>query len=148
VIAAIVDAREVYTDQKWLAWADHWIAGPRSQLRVGQEGTSESPSGMRSRVGGDGRLRAPLPGERWDGLRPCGDAGRAGGLGGRASPGRDAYGDQCDCWDSANAVRAADRTREHADGPQFEVRREVDTPVASGPRSRACPARGLEADAI
>jgi hypothetical protein len=27
VIAAIVDAREVYTDQKWLAWADHWIAG-------------------------------------------------------------------------------------------------------------------------
>jgi hypothetical protein len=27
VIAAIVDAREVYTDQKWLTWADHWIAG-------------------------------------------------------------------------------------------------------------------------
>jgi len=27
VIAAIVDAREVYTDQKWLVWADHWIAG-------------------------------------------------------------------------------------------------------------------------
>jgi hypothetical protein len=27
VTAAIVDAREVYTDQKWLAWADHWIAG-------------------------------------------------------------------------------------------------------------------------
>ena len=27
VIAAIVDAREVYTDPKWLAWADHWIAG-------------------------------------------------------------------------------------------------------------------------
>ena len=27
VIAAIVDAREVYTDQAWLAWADHWIAG-------------------------------------------------------------------------------------------------------------------------
>ncbi len=27
VIAAIIDAREVYTDQKWLAWADHWIAG-------------------------------------------------------------------------------------------------------------------------
>jgi hypothetical protein len=27
VIAAIVDARQVCTDQKWLAWADHWIAG-------------------------------------------------------------------------------------------------------------------------
>jgi hypothetical protein len=27
VTAAIVDAREVYTDLKWLAWADHWIAG-------------------------------------------------------------------------------------------------------------------------
>ena len=27
VMAAIVDAREVYTDQKWLTWADHWIAG-------------------------------------------------------------------------------------------------------------------------
>jgi hypothetical protein len=27
VMAAIVDAREVYTDKKWLAWADHWIAG-------------------------------------------------------------------------------------------------------------------------
>jgi hypothetical protein len=27
VIAAIADAREVYTDQKWLAWADHWVAG-------------------------------------------------------------------------------------------------------------------------
>jgi hypothetical protein len=27
VMAAIVDAREVYTDQKWLAWADHWITG-------------------------------------------------------------------------------------------------------------------------
>ena len=27
VIAAIIDAREVYTDQKWLVWANHWIAG-------------------------------------------------------------------------------------------------------------------------
>ena len=27
VTAAIVDAREVYGDQKWLTWADHWIAG-------------------------------------------------------------------------------------------------------------------------
>jgi hypothetical protein len=27
VMAAIVDAREVCTDRKWLAWADHWIAG-------------------------------------------------------------------------------------------------------------------------
>ena len=27
VMAAIVDAREVYTDPKWLTWADHWIAG-------------------------------------------------------------------------------------------------------------------------
>lgn len=27
VMAAIVDAREVYTDQKWLIWADHWITG-------------------------------------------------------------------------------------------------------------------------
>jgi hypothetical protein len=27
VMAAIVNAREVYTDQKWLTWADHWIAG-------------------------------------------------------------------------------------------------------------------------
>ena len=27
VMAAIVNAREVYTDQKWLIWADHWIAG-------------------------------------------------------------------------------------------------------------------------
>ncbi len=27
VMAAIVDAREVYIDPKWLAWADHWIAG-------------------------------------------------------------------------------------------------------------------------
>jgi len=27
VTAAIVDAREVYAEQKWLAWADHWIAG-------------------------------------------------------------------------------------------------------------------------
>jgi hypothetical protein len=27
VMAAIVDAGEVYTDQKWLTWADHWIAG-------------------------------------------------------------------------------------------------------------------------
>jgi len=27
VISAIVDAREVYAEQKWLAWADHWIAG-------------------------------------------------------------------------------------------------------------------------
>ena len=27
VMAAIVDAREVYTDPKWLTWADHWING-------------------------------------------------------------------------------------------------------------------------
>jgi hypothetical protein len=27
VMAAIVDAREVYTDKRWLVWADHWIAG-------------------------------------------------------------------------------------------------------------------------
>ncbi|MGZ6252914.1 MAG: hypothetical protein ACXWM1_07590 [Candidatus Binataceae bacterium] len=27
VMAAIVDAREVYTDPKWLTWADHWIDG-------------------------------------------------------------------------------------------------------------------------
>ena len=27
VMAAIVEAREVYTDQKWLIWADHWITG-------------------------------------------------------------------------------------------------------------------------
>ena len=27
VMAAIVDAREVYTDKKWLAWAENWIAG-------------------------------------------------------------------------------------------------------------------------
>ena len=27
VMAAIIDAREVYTDRKWLAWADGWIAG-------------------------------------------------------------------------------------------------------------------------
>jgi hypothetical protein len=27
VMEAIVHAREVYTDQKWLSWADHWIAG-------------------------------------------------------------------------------------------------------------------------
>jgi hypothetical protein len=27
VMAAIVDAREVYNDEKWLTWADHWIAG-------------------------------------------------------------------------------------------------------------------------
>jgi hypothetical protein len=27
VMAAIVNARDVYTDQKWLVWADHWIAG-------------------------------------------------------------------------------------------------------------------------
>jgi hypothetical protein len=27
VMAAIIDAREVYSDKKWLAWADNWIAG-------------------------------------------------------------------------------------------------------------------------
>jgi len=27
VMAAIVDAREVYTEPKWLTWADHWING-------------------------------------------------------------------------------------------------------------------------
>jgi len=27
VMAAIIDAREVYADPKWLAWADHWIGG-------------------------------------------------------------------------------------------------------------------------
>lgn len=27
VMSAILEAREVYTDQNWLAWADHWIAG-------------------------------------------------------------------------------------------------------------------------
>jgi len=27
VMAAIIDAREVYTDKKWLAWAENWIAG-------------------------------------------------------------------------------------------------------------------------
>jgi hypothetical protein len=27
VMAAIVIAREVYTDQNWLVWADHWMAG-------------------------------------------------------------------------------------------------------------------------
>ncbi|MGZ6185684.1 MAG: hypothetical protein ACXWNN_07290 [Candidatus Binataceae bacterium] len=27
VMAAIVDAREVYTDPNWLTWADHWING-------------------------------------------------------------------------------------------------------------------------
>src|SRR5690349_14907842 len=27
VMAAIVEAREVYGEQKWLVWADHWIAG-------------------------------------------------------------------------------------------------------------------------
>ncbi|HTQ23451.1 MAG TPA: hypothetical protein VMI09_02070 [Candidatus Binataceae bacterium] len=27
VMAAIVDAREVYADRKWLTWADSWIAG-------------------------------------------------------------------------------------------------------------------------
>jgi hypothetical protein len=27
VMAAIVEACEVYTEQKWLTWADHWIAG-------------------------------------------------------------------------------------------------------------------------
>jgi hypothetical protein len=27
VMAAIIDAREVCTDQKWLAWADHWVTG-------------------------------------------------------------------------------------------------------------------------
>jgi len=47
VIAAIIDAREVYTDQKWLAWADHWIARPRPQLRVGPDRASDGPSGLR-----------------------------------------------------------------------------------------------------
>ena len=27
VMAAIIDARGVSTDQRWLAWADHWISG-------------------------------------------------------------------------------------------------------------------------
>ncbi|HVB79278.1 MAG TPA: hypothetical protein VNE82_04925 [Candidatus Binataceae bacterium] len=27
VMAAIVDAREVYADRNWLTWADHWMAG-------------------------------------------------------------------------------------------------------------------------
>jgi hypothetical protein len=27
VMSAILEAREVYTDPNWLAWADHWIAG-------------------------------------------------------------------------------------------------------------------------
>jgi hypothetical protein len=27
VMAAIVDAREVYTDKRWLAWAENWIVG-------------------------------------------------------------------------------------------------------------------------
>ncbi|MGH7914138.1 MAG: hypothetical protein ACREPW_05750, partial [Candidatus Binataceae bacterium] len=27
VMAAISDAREVYTDENWRTWADHWMAG-------------------------------------------------------------------------------------------------------------------------
>jgi hypothetical protein len=27
VIAAIIEAREVYSEQRWIVWADHWIAG-------------------------------------------------------------------------------------------------------------------------
>ena len=48
VMAAIVDAREVYTDPKWLTWADHWINGRDRKFRLGQERPPDGPSGLRS----------------------------------------------------------------------------------------------------
>jgi len=43
VMAAIVNAREVYTDQKWLTWADHWIAG-RDRSFASAKTTTPSPN--------------------------------------------------------------------------------------------------------
>ena len=148
VIAAIVDAREVYTDLKWLAWADHWIAGRDRSFASARRAHRMALRPVIANLRRWPIVRAGCPESSETDIgrseTPAELAAWAAGLALVATP------MALDLTAGIRRMGFALRTRFGSDahGPKCEVGCAVDTPVPGRPRGGASPARGLQADSL
>ena len=145
VMAAIVDAREVYTDPKWLTWADHWIDGrdrsfasARSAHRMARQACDRESAELAAEA-------QDCPESCRHGLWPFGDRGRNGCLGRWPRPGHGACCARPDRREFGGSSSPCGR-----DSPRTRVGRRgaVDSSIAGRPSGRACAARRLDGDAV